>query len=228
MQSALLTMLQNKFPNTSEADIKLILEQQGILEKLPSLPKELQGVITQKAILSSNNIKEVVENIKKFSEVYGVKIDTLFDNLKDFTKLVHILGDKFDTSPQVIAVYLHWDTPTAQKYQELYQDFVNALYHGSIEDVKRLIAEGADIVAVSGIICRTLKYLLPMGEPAAEKIKLLLKHGANPYDYSIKELINMNKDRRLILLECLNKYRDAPEYEQIKALLEEAMKNYQQ
>ncbi len=67
-------------------------------ENIGGLPKEIQNQITQTAIASSKNLNETVVMIKRLSTSFGISYDKLFDNIKDFTKLVHMLADKFDAS----------------------------------------------------------------------------------------------------------------------------------
>jgi len=182
-----------------------------------SLPKELQQEIITQALAVSNDPFQAIEMIEKFSILHGVQ----FDNIKDFTKLVHILADKFNVSAQDIAYF--FETPVSQKYRQLFNTFLRYLRENNLEDIKKSIAQGVDIFSSKdGILPWYLHMMvktnnlnpLHVKQPQLEIIKLLLANGADPNA----------KWNDKTALDYLNEYfQNAPVYEQIKALLEKAM-----
>src|SRR5690242_15449786 len=75
-----------------------------------SLLPELKQEIINTALATSKNVDEAISMLKKLSALHGVEFDKLF-NLKDFTKLVHVLADKFNISTSQVAQKI--DTPVA-------------------------------------------------------------------------------------------------------------------
>lgn len=195
------------------------------------LPPELREKIIRDAIASSDTIEEAIKAINAAS-IQGVRYDNLkdfmklarilankYDNLKDFTKLVHILADKFNTSPYDIAKA--FNMPIAERYIWLYDHFKDAVAKKQLARAASMILRGVDINAGQpDILYLALSTPPAEGLSVAKMIQLLLEHGANPYTKS--GLYNETP------LEFLNRNsQDFPEYEEIKSLLENAMKNYQ-
>ena len=118
---------------------------------------ELQQEIITKALAVSDSVVEAIDMIKKLSIVHGTSFDKLF-NLKDFTKLVHILADQFDKSPYSIA--LKFNTPIAKKYVELASLLNTSVQHGIVAAAKQFIIEGADVNATSAILYFALLPLI--------------------------------------------------------------------
>lgn len=183
--------------------------------------QDIGSVIITKALETSNDADEAIATIKKLSEAYGVQFDRLFENdLKGYTAMVHMIADKFDEDPLYIAarfallipyVPKEWktlnDLPSTKRYSILSSLLNVAIRNGNLSEVKKLITEGADVKARRSIISENLEQLLHH-ESSAEIVKLLVANGADPN----KALKTLNK-----------KYRNSPQYAQIKALLEEAM-----
>ncbi len=206
------------------------------------LPEDVHKVIVQ-ALATSNNLEQTIEAIKVASVLRGVR----YDNLKDFTKLVHILADKFNTTTAKIAK--EFKTPIAEKYVNLGNDltFYMLMFDkdGNIKDPDRftqLINQGADVnyTGTEGSI-----YILGKGDfpdiqtplIAAVKsgnsdlVKLLLNSGANPYYKTPAGTTAL--DEALFILKAVrgdtrNTKEDIRSLEMIKALLEEAMEKQPQ
>lgn len=166
------------------------------------LPKELKQVIMHILVTTGDTIDEAVNNIKQASRINKELNQMLTGNIKGFTALVHILANKFNVSPIGVAGY--FEIPIADKYKNLYDQLVNAVVEGNLVDIKRLIAEEADITA-GQIIIPALR-----SKSKVAVIKLLLENGANPFE-------------TLESVERKQSLRNFPEYQQIKSLLEEAM-----
>jgi len=182
-----------------------------------NLPTEVQSLIMTAVAQSGNNLDNAIKNIVRFSKV-NKELNNMINlnDLQGFTKIVHILADKFNDLPQDIAKAFH--TSVAERYVQLADSLVLAIDGGDLEKTKQLISEGADPNfynfledAISNTI--TKKYNIKI-------IQLLLNNGANPYALGLYfetplEYLNSN-------------FNNSPEYEQIKTLLENAMKKYQQ
>ncbi len=161
-------------------------------ENIGGLPKELQDRITQTAIASSNNLDEAITIIKKLSTSFGVRYDKLFNNLEDFTQLVHKLADKFKIS--TIEVAKPFRTPISQKYdiltfraKERMNDWDALWVKGSTEDKKnklyaslnQLINEGLDVNMTYGNNSLLMHITSQTKSPML--VKLLLDAGADPH-----------------------------------------------
>src|SRR5262245_54934151 len=81
-----------------------------------TLPKELKQEIINTALATSKSVDEAINTLKTVSALQGIQFDKLFD-LKDFTKLVHMLADKFNTKTELIAE--KFKTPVAEEYVRL-------------------------------------------------------------------------------------------------------------
>ena len=142
-------------------------------ENIGSLPKELHDQLIQMAFTTSNNPAETIKAIQFASAVHGVQ----YDNLKDFTRLVHLLADKFDTRTDIIAN--EFRTPAAKTYSTLGYSLIKALGdntpvgHAKVAD---LIQQGADVNFISG----DMPLYKAMRNLNVEGVKLLLNAGANP------------------------------------------------
>ncbi len=184
------------------------------------LPEDVHNVIINMAFATSNTLHQTIETIKAMSALRRAQ----YDNLKDFTKLVHILADKFyyDTD-SVARVY---NTSTAHTYRGLGSRLLDiaSLAHKPIwsgpgvEDLsyildrmKQLITEGADVNFSGSQLSTPLYKALEKGN--AEAVKLLLEFGAKvrPEDIKIYEKKVANGDIGLF------------EAKTIKKLLDEAM-----
>ena len=109
------------------------------------LPTELHEKIIQDAIASSDTVEGVIKAINAAS-VRGAR----YDNIKDFTKLVHILGYKFNTTTADIAN--KFNIPIAQQYLDLGKKLLSALkvldrkkWSDKVGEIMQLINNGADV-----------------------------------------------------------------------------------
>lgn len=178
-----------------------------------TLPSELKQEIVHTALATSNNdLDKTIQMIEKLSALHNVR----YDNLEDFTKLVHLLAKKFDTTPDDIAQKFK-QTSIAKKYHDLCKQLYRSILYDSIENnITQVIAQGADIDGFPTLFI-AVRY-----RKDPDIIQLLLNHGANPHRQS-----NDTRFKGQTALEILNDIRrfDYPrdDYEQIKSLLENAM-----
>jgi hypothetical protein len=182
-------------------------------ENIGGLPKEIQNQITQTAIASSKNLNETVVMIKRLSTSFGISYDKLFDNIKDFTKLVHMLADKFDASTNSVAML--FGTPIAKEYSNLGENLLDKVLFSY--DIGSLIKQGADInfttyrkIGREQKGGRVTPLIYAVSNDYAKKIKALLDSGANP---------NYKSPQFGIALDVTTV--DTPE--SVKTLLKEAM-----
>ena len=188
-------------------------------ERIGDLPKELQREITQAAIASSNTLDEAIAMIKKLSASFGVQHDKLFANLEDFTKLVHMVSNKFNLSTKKIAQ--KFNTPTSEEYVKLGDKLINCIYEAELpltiylKRMAQLIEQGADVnysqvnSDANTVLHEAMFYRSP------EMVQLLVKYGVNS-----KVVLD---DARSILE--ITGHDDG--LEKIIKLLEEAMKKEQ-
>lgn len=191
------------------------------IEHISELPKDIHQKIIKTALETTNHPYLTIMMIERLSAMQGIQGNKLFDkllgNLKDFTKLVHMLADRSKMTPVQVAVDLTGST--AQKYVALSNSFELAVLNGWIETAERLIAQEVDFVADPCILMRAVPSIVSSRAPKAEMVKLLLNHGANPF-------VTENDETPLQRLNRL--HQNSAEYQQIKTLLEDAMKTYQQ
>jgi len=126
------------------------MESQEPMGTFAQLPKELlhQEIIKQ-AIESSNTLEEAIKAVKMARALSGVQ----YDNLKNFTKLVHLLADKFDTTTHEVAN--EFNTLLAKNYIQLGEQLLqlnnqfnqpNILDKDNIRNkIDQLINDGADV-----------------------------------------------------------------------------------
>lgn len=195
------------------------------------LPKELHPEIVKKALESSNTPKKAVKAITVASALQGVK----YDNLEDFTRLVHRVAKKFKVPVNIIAT--EFGTPTAKTYITLSENLGNAVKNGQTKEVEQLINQGADVHFLVNNNTILEFALGNISENTVKIVKILLDHGANPYAQapggrgeSLGDLIEED--------EFLDWYSvdesQSENYEvkqsvfpQVRKLLEDAMKNYE-
>ncbi len=197
------------------------------------LPKDMKPIILiafagSKAFAESGNNLDAVINYFKEARLVNKTFKHELDNLKNFTTLMHLLAEKFGKRPIDIAhqfINRLNNLPVAKRYVELYEKLeMEALPMGNIAEVKKLIDEGVDITANPAVLNMAVLMGSALNTGIQAKalttiIKLLLEHGANPYA--------KGGDNRTAL-DVHNFFnRHNPEYEQIKTLLEEAMKKKQ-
>ncbi len=154
-------------------------------ERIVDLPKELQDIIAQTAIESSDNLDETILMIKKLSLSYKVPHSTLFNNIKDFTKLVHLLAKKFNMATLDVAYLFAYNLkiPAAQQYKSLYFKAIDgkpyAYYNSDI--LNQLIADGLDINLTYTPQNHTSLLINATHHATPKIVALLLTAGANPY-----------------------------------------------
>lgn len=191
--------------------------------ELPSkeqLPPELYTEIIRKAVETSNTLEEAVKAVNAASALQGAK----YENLKDFTRLVHILANKFNASTEEVANL--FGTKTAQHYLYLGKKVQNIVFNSKgrigehVDEVNKLIAEGADVnyVAQSGMtaLIQAAMSLNPY------MVELLLNHGSDPH------YVHPFQDRALDLIKRISRYQSSREITNIISMLEEAMTKKQQ
>jgi hypothetical protein len=139
------------------------------------LPPELHEKIIQDAIASSNTVEKAIRAINAVSALRGVR----YDNLKAFTRLVHILASKFKVPVNIIAE--KFATPTAQKYIALSKRLGEAVEEDQVEMVKQLINQGADVNFLFRDYNMLELAVSNQSENSLKILKILLDHGANPY-----------------------------------------------
>jgi len=205
--------------------------EKGDLGNFEQLPKELRQEIAETALATSTTVDEAIKAIQDSSMIYGgvqlndraaknlliKSIPNNFDQaikqvkhlegteLKDFTKLAHILANKFNISTGRIAD--QFGTPLADKYEDL---LAQAITINLADDngMIKLIKDGLDVNLTlknnNSLLMRMAEF-----EWSSKFTQLLLDAGANPYH---------KNDRGQIAL-------DIARSEKIRQLLEEAMNN---
>ena len=109
------------------------------------LPPELRQEIINNA-LAQNNIEDA---IKILQGLYTLQHGLSYDNLKNFSRLVHILATKFNQTPLQIAE--QFETPIAQEYFKLTKKLGTSILQNKLEETEILINKGADVTAVTGV-----------------------------------------------------------------------------
>ena len=138
------------------------------------LPPELHEKILQDIIASSNTLEEAIKAVNAAS-MRGVQ----YNNLKAFTRLVHILASKFKVPVNIIAE--KFATPTAQKYIALSKILGEAVDEDQVEMVKQLINQGAGVNYLFKDYNMLELAVSNHSENSLKILKILLDHGANPY-----------------------------------------------
>lgn len=174
---------------------------------LPELKREIINIA-----LTRDNLDEAVGMIQGLSTLHNVR----YDNLSDFTRLVHMLANKFNALPSIVAE--GFKTLTAQKYLKLSRELYEIMLRkNNIPEAQKLIAKGADILYEPALIYFIVSdYDLSISP--FEKIKFLLNHGADPN-------VKYHEQTALDLLNDFNEHGETvTQYKEIKSLLEAAMK----
>jgi hypothetical protein len=147
----------------------------GMEEQSPyhALPKELQKEIVNTALATSKSVDNAVDAIRIFGTLHKVHYGTQsatnllmtmlpndlnqainqIKNLQgttpqDFTKLVHILADKFKTNTLSVAsqfINLKINRTAAEKYIDSGLSFSQAIMTRNLTALNTLINEGADV-----------------------------------------------------------------------------------
>lgn len=183
---------------------------------LESLSSPAKNALT--SAFATNNLNIVIDTLKKISDadddLYNETLYKVLYVLKyrqSFKELMHILARNFNMAPYQIAE--KFKTPVSKEYVQLYEQLKShVLDKQNITRIKELMQQGADITADPHI----LLLAIVAEKPTAALVQLLLAHGANPH---------ITGDNNMTPLELLNgARRNISEYEQIKTLLENAMK----
>ncbi len=185
----------------------------------PEMLPELRKKIINAALRSSDNLKEAITTIEKFSILHRVELNNLF-NLKDFTKLVHMLADKFDLTTQAVAV--KFGTATERRYLDLVYKLKQAIrYHpADAKKIAQLIEQGADVNSTD-LYSHTSILIEAVKEGAnaqAQIIKLLLDAGANPHHKDIPSVLGDGNKT------ALDYAREKGASQEVIELLQDAMK----
>lgn len=222
--ATLIRLLTKKFPEKVKEEIILAIEKPEIYQKVfATLKRSPQPKIHLLTILGFIERENILQ-----------------DNLEDYTALMHMCADKFQTTINSFAIYLH--SPIAKEYSKLSTDL---LYTSDLTEAMQLLEKGADI-NYSGTIAHYNQYnvdsqnwyFTPLSKAAyggnVDLVKLLLNAGANPF----LEIPGFGTalDITLYTLDTLTdlKYSQNPNPKHIeslkiiKDLLENAMQKYQQ
>lgn len=184
-------------------------------ERISDLPEDVHNEIIKKALASGDTLSEVMQTVNVASALRGMR----YNNLKDFTKLVHILAaNTFDTQTDMVAWHLKNFAPDmteiANQYITLTHNLTDAIETRNINAADLSIQQGADVNY--SFFCEEYGYTIALISAVRNKdkamVKLLLDAGANPHF----------KDRyRKTALD----YAQANASQEIIKLLEDAMKN---
>lgn len=123
------------------------------------------------------NLADVIKAIKETSRVdkeLNAIINDMYGNQKEFTKLVHILANKFNKSTYEVAN--EFNTPFGEKYNSLNSQFMAAINLSNAENISNFINQGADINYSSNL---NTPLILATSKWNYEIIQLLLQYGAN-------------------------------------------------
>lgn len=194
--------------STSLCELRRSGKDMRTLGDFDELPEDIHQVIV-KTLATSNNLEQTIEAINIATVLRGVK----YDNLECFTKLVHVLADKFNDGTGEIAKKIK--TPISDHYFDLYVQLRTAVFCSSpnIELIQKLINQGADVNG-SANITRVTPLMNAIPWQNINLITLLLNSHANP------NAIAMGKT----VTDCANMIPNNKMRKQIKQLLEDAQK----
>lgn len=220
----------NGMDSTSLYELPRTEPEQSHME---ALSPEIKVMITQVLNAYDNNlsleknIEIILNNIKTLSQVnrefYGIIYDEYYNNSKGFKLLVHMIANKLTTQNGKAKKYpcdiaKKFNTPVANKYSELCEKLRSTLKKAQADKVKmqevtKLLQEGADINGFPVL----LAVVTGGSVPSFEMIRFLLNSGADPY------ATNYRGVTALRLFSDIHK--SAHDYDKIRLLLQEAMKN---
>jgi hypothetical protein len=106
-----------------------------------NLPTEVKSLIITALAQSSNNLNEAIKHIIRLSRA-NKELNNNLNDLKGFTKIVHMLANKFGMSTEAIAE--KFNTATAKTYLELGNELMG-IQSFNLKKVRELIQEGADV-----------------------------------------------------------------------------------
>lgn len=145
------------------------------------LPQDVQRVIIKTALERSMGLDAVIETIEALSTIQGVR----YDNLKNFTALVHILADIFNKETEIVAK--KFNLQIANKYIALGDTLkAYAYYPQHLATLVQLINEGADVNY------STFPFMTPLESAISglniEGVDLLLNAGAKLTDRGLNRV----------------------------------------
>jgi len=158
---------------------------------IEDLPRDIQAVIIS-YVHTYDNPDDLIHALKALSKtnttlqkmIYAKYGD--FNNLQEFTTLVHVLANKFGLGTQDIAK--KFKTSIAAQYVELGDKLKRSLSASKniystteyIDEITKLIEQGADVNYFNEFNGKTPLHQAVI-DLKPEVVKLLLDHGANPY-----------------------------------------------
>lgn len=178
--ATLMQALMKRFPGKVREEIALAIKQPDVYQELVATLEKHQNI--DQAIASIN------ENFT-------------FENLKDFTALVHMLATEFHKTTAQVAK--KFNSPIARRYLKLggeLEDVSGAKWERVGHSIINLIKQGAD-VNLSG---RTSPLRIAINNVNPHGVNILLKYGAKPTDNDLlkahnnAELNPENKDTMMI------------------------------
>lgn len=194
--------------------------ERGRYVGMGDLPPEVQAIIVS-YLHTYDNLNDIVKAIKATSETNRQLkeiVNEEYGDPKKFKALVHVLANKFNTATKNIAEQL--GTPFTTKHYTLAGDtLIQAIKNGSIHDVTKAIALGADVnYSFDHGEDKLTPLLLAVTNEKYEIIKLLLDNGANPHFIGGHDIMT---GRGLKAIDYLYmKQGDPQQKKKIKALLE--------
>ena len=111
------------------------------------LPGDVHNEIIKNALASSDTVEEAIRAIKVANVLRGAR----YDNLENFTKIVHLLANKFSKPTAEVAD--KFDTSIAKKYNELGNKLISNISkiasvprseHASMLQIIQIIKDGGD------------------------------------------------------------------------------------
>ncbi len=200
---------------------------------MENLPEDVQILIIQD-LISGNNLRAITRGINAANKTtLSTTINKIYGNQKVFTQLVHMLADKFNTFPYVIAK--EFKTPTAEKYIKLGDQLLQSIKNykknpaEAYSNVIEILEQGADVNCSDFIGMTPLNYAMrdhPYGEPSIELIKLLLDSGAIPTEHNLEMAIENENNFPKTIEHPLFIKQLIDEAKVIRQMIENAMKKY--
>ncbi len=194
------------------------------------LPNDVKTLVMVTLAQSGDNLDLAINNIKKASlinKTLNQMINAAYGNLQGFTKLVHMLADKFDKPTKTVAE--KFGTPVAKQYIELGDLLISKIglirfYREGISEVTQLIKNGADVNYSAGGPTIKLQdpelpqtsmsytvtensFITPMWTAVRsanlKTVKLLLNFGAKPesdeyYSWSLSDIVANQAIKQLL------------------------------
>lgn len=188
---------------------------------MASLPKEIQVLI-----LTGNNLDDTIRLIKDFrgiNSTFKQMVNAHYgdiDNLQNFTKLVHVLANKFNKTTKIVAE--KFGTKIAQQYITLGNNLADNIYwNRKTKKITQDINQGADINYIDDNYYTPLILAIKSFRP--DVIKLLLDAKANLLYQHPTEGTALD-----IVIQQIKDFSLSDESKMIKNLLEEEMQKQSQ